>query len=199
MQNLIPRFNRNQATLLLALLVLSFQAVSAQPGTYQVEYQLVKAASQPAKMLLESEQWLKDLSSNKMQLLESGGVAAIFGEDSYSQSGIKVPIPYRDPRVDGYQVQYIDEGFKIDCSASPYENGLIKVVTRVTKATLAPDAISAYGQDTFLCDSTVLMRRGQTAILTTTRGMVTGEYLNKMYPGTTFGENDTVLLAITLR
>ncbi len=192
-------FQSRSATVLLALLLLSFQAVTAQQGFYEVEYEFVKTSAQPAKLLLDANEWRQYVSSDKANLLDSGTLTSTFGEECLNMSGLKVPIPYRDPRVDGYQVQYIDEGFKLDCTATPHENGMIKVVTRVGKSSLSPDAASAYGQDTFLCDTTILLRRGQTAILTTTKGLVTKQYLSKVYPGTTFGENETVLLAITIR
>lgn len=184
--------------ILITLLLLCAPAW-AQDGNVLIEYALVRTTNPPAKKLVDTAAWSKDLAAGKHQVLNQGSVSTTFGKNAYAMMGRKVPFHYYDPRVEAPQVQYIDEGFKLDCKPKKAANGLVLLEVRIDQQKLEGSGGNLEESDQFVCESTVLMKRGQTAIVGSTKGALTARQLAILFPGTTFSEDTSVLLTVTLK
>ena len=179
-------------TLLVLIAVLCGPAL-AQP--LAVRFTLLQTSKPPARKLMDNASWRKELQSPTYQVLDSGTCSAE-GKEAYAFMGRKLPISYYDPRAEAAQVQYTDVGFKIDCKPRNLGNGLVEVEVRIEKTQLVEtDGNATSG---FIADTRVVMKRGQTAVVATTRGVTTKTYLGAAYPNLPFGEETTVLFALTL-
>lgn len=181
-------------SLLMVMVMVLAGSVLAQP--LSVRYSLVQTTRPPVKKLMDNASWRQELESPACKVLDSGSCSATWKEEAYAFMGRKLPIPYYDPRAEASQVQYTDVGFKIDCKPRPLANGLIELEVRIEKTQL----VEADGNATsgFITDTRVVMKRGQTAVLSTTRGLATKTYLGAAYPNLPFDEATTVMIVLTL-
>ena len=160
---------------------------------------------QPGHPELEKVRFLGDHEPAQqagLELLDSGTVTGVLNEDGMMMAGRKVPIPYQDPRVGGYQVQYVDSGLTVDAKVMDKRTTdgrwVIECRTKRFNPVLENATSNLPGQDGFTCQSTTLLRPGQWAIVAVSKGVFGPQYLKRAYANA-FGENDTLLIAIGVR
>ncbi len=188
---------------LIGLFVWSMAPVFAQSSSkspdLELLFQVVKAEKAPAQRILSSEHWQQALQQRGFQILEEGFVPTKLDRDILVFLGTKHPITYRDPRSSGHQVQYTDVGSKMDCLVKELSGGNLRVNTRIETSGLAPDEISADCRNVYLVETVVHMRRGQTAILASTQGVITSRFLSLFLGDGEFKDSDLVLFALTVK
>jgi hypothetical protein len=164
-----------------------------------VEFSLLQSGSPPERKLLDTATWNKELQSGRHKVLDRGSIAARWGQSAYAMMGKKVPITYFDPRAGASQVQYTDAGFKINCKSrqGPGNNVLLEVRMNQTRLTGTGDRLEEV--DGFVAESTVMLKRGQTAVLATSRGVLTSRYLGSAFPEITFGEETTIFFTVSVK
>ncbi len=164
---------------------------------FVLEFELVHSKNPPARRVLETETWHKEIQTARSSVLESGRSISGAGIRTLVHIGLKRPFVYFDPRVSGSQVQYTDLGFKADWKPQPLENGLCEVDIRIEKAQLVkPETSTSY---VYVHEGKVMLRRGQSAIVSTARGLLTAKYFGSLYPEAGLKEDSTVMLVISLK
>ncbi len=164
---------------------------------FVLDFELVHTKTPPSRRILDSEVWRKETQSGRFTILESGRTLGSAGMDSLGHIGSKRPVAYFDPRVGASQVQYTDLGFKADWKPSPLENGSVEVDIRVEKSQLVTATLPT--STVFVQEAKVHLRRGQTAVLASTRGVLTAKYFGTLYPEISFGEDSAVMLVVSLK
>ncbi len=187
---------------LILLLALTL-AAGAQSALWKLEVQVVRVPAAHERLARcqtwEAGEWADLLGSGKVQVMESGSVLGGLNRDSLSFTGGKIPIGFRDPRVDGYQVQYIDTGWKIDAKLTEFKPGLLRVECRTVHAALTGDTAAGLPeQDVLLCNSEALLKPGQVAVVAAGRGRISSQYIKKILPQEQFAEGDTLMFALTV-
>lgn len=164
---------------------------------FVLDFELVHTKTPPSRRILDSDVWRKEVQSGRFTVLESGRTIGSAGMDSLGHIGSKRPIAYFDPRVGASQVQYTDLGFKADWKPSPLPDGTVEIEIRMEKGQLVkPDLPTS---TVFIQEANVFLRRGQTAVLASTRGVLTAKYFGTLYPEVSFGEDSAVMLVISLK
>ena len=183
--------------LLLLLVCWAATSVAAQDQPVVLEFELVHSEAAPQRRILDTEVWRREISAGKHRVLESGRSVGAPGQDALVHIGVKRPVAYHDPRVGASQVQYTDLGFKADWTPKLLANGIVEVNIRTEKAQLVqPDLPTS---TVYLQEAIVHLKRGQTAILAGTRGVLTAKYFAPLYPEVKFGENSTMMLVISIK
>lgn len=188
--------------LLWMLLALSV-AAGAQSPLYKLEVQVVRVPAEHTRLARcqtwEAGEWAELLRSGKVQVMESGSVLGSLNQDSLSFTGGKVPIGFRDPRVDGYQVQYIDTGWKIDAKLTEFKPGVLRAECRTEHSALTGDTAAGLPeQDVLLFNAEALLKPGQVAVVAAGRGRISSQYIKKILPQEQFAEGDTLMFALTV-
>lgn len=185
---------------LFSVLLLSFlsSAVVAQE-VLRAEYSLVHSTTAPQKRVYETSAWAQQQAKGRHTTLSSGSALLTMGEDSLTHLGKKLPFPYYDPRTESSQVQYLDVGFKIDCQANPTSDGRVLLRVRLVQSALSSDPQTPNSSNTFHSESTLLLQRGQTAIVALAQGPLTQRFLEPIYPNSSWSEGDAAMLIVTLR
>lgn len=184
------------------LFLLLTLAVHAEPPLWKLEVQIVRVPAAQARLAAcqtwEVAEWNELLRSGRLAVMESGSLICSLNRDSLAMVGGKIPIGYRDPRVDGYQVQYIDTGWKIDAKLDETgQPGVLKVECRTQHSALSGDSAAGLPeQDTLLFQSTVQLKAGQVAVVAAGRGLISSQYVKKILPKETFLEGDTLMFAV---
>ena len=178
----------------------------AQTPNWQVDVQVIRV--QPGHkgldgvQIYDADDWQQLLRSSNADVLESGSLVSTLNHDGLVHAGRKVPIPYSDPRTGGYQVQYVDSGLTLDAKVNDRRAppGHWMVDCRVSRFNLVTENSNPLvpGQDGFSFQSRILLKPGQVAVVATSRGRFGPQYLKRAYANS-FGENDTLLIAIGVR
>ena len=178
-------------------LALSAPSLAQSGENFVLDFELVYAKSPLQRRIYDTSSWLKDAQAGRHTALESGRTVGLAGQDSLGHLGSKRPMVYYDPRVGASQVQYTDLGLKADWKPVPLGNGLIEIDIRTEKGQqVQPDLPTS---TVFLQEAKVHLKRGQTAVLASTRGVLTAKYFEKLYPDIKFDEDSVVMLVISLR
>lgn len=164
---------------------------------FVLDFELIHTKTPPTRRILDSEVWRKETQSGRFTVLESGRAIGSAGMDSLGHIGSKRPVSYFDPRVGASQVQYTDLGFKADWKPNPLSDGSVEIEIRMEKSQLIkPDLPTT---TVFIQEAKVFLRPGQTAVLASTRGVLTAKYFGTLYPEVNFGEDSAVMLVISLK
>lgn len=167
----------------------------AQEKSYDVTVQFVRATSAPQQFLYDAKAWFAKTDSAAFRVVSEHVFQAKDDKDSLIHVGRKAPIVYKDPRADGYQVQYTDQGMKCDIQVTALSHGMLKVQVRPEHSVASPTTSFPDGVEVMLVESTFVMKRGQTVILGTTEGI-----LNQVYqPKVGGGPGGVLLFALTLQ
>lgn len=188
-----------RSLLMLTCLFLVASPSWAQTGDYQVEFSLLKSETPPQKRLLDSATWDKELQSGRHKVLGRGSVAGRSGQDAMTMIGKMVPMTYFDPRASDPQVQYVDVGLKLYCKSRLGPDNSILLEVRMDQRHLAGTGERLEEIDGLAADSTVMLKKGQTAILATSRGVLTSRYLGSAFPEITFGEDTTIFFTVGVK
>lgn len=113
--------------------------------------------------------------------------------------GVKNPISYIDPRANMYQVQYTDNGMKLDINVRPHSDGSIVVESRPERSSIYPHPEHPERSAVFIVESTVTMKPGQSAVLGAIRGPLALKQLQAQYPAAQFTDSDYFLITVTVR
>jgi hypothetical protein len=186
-------------------LLLAAPAARAQEtpkDTYLVTAQLYRVAAVNKQLaragVVEPGTWEKRVHAGQAQLLESGSVQSALDKESLTHVGSKVPIAYFDPRVSGYQVQYVDIGFKIDSKAHQLYDGRLTLDCRVERSFMVDNNSTVPASEVITEQSELVMKADQEVAITASRGPLLATYLKHPYPNVTFGPDDSLVLVVTL-
>lgn len=181
----------------LSCLLLSSTSLGQEGETYVLDFELVTTKAPLQKRIYDTESFLKESRAGRLTTLETGRSLGVAGKSSLGHLGAKRPIVYFDPRVGAAQVQYTDLGFKSDWKPTPKGNGLVQLDIRTESAQLVqPDLPTS---TVFIQEAKVWLKRGQTAVLATTRGVLTEKYFGTLYPNIEFDEDSVVMLVVSLK
>lgn len=182
--------------LILCFLLLTLPCF-AQEG-WRAELQLVRLPNFQGKLdyQMDAAQWKAQLQSG--EILETGYTPMTLDKECSFYLGRKYPITYTDPRAGMSQVQYVDIGFKGDLTPKLLGDGRIQLDCLIEKSTMGDDKLPLPSTDNFRCQSTLLLKPGQVAIASVSRGLVGIRYLKSMY-NRQFSEKDTFIWAVTTR
>lgn len=172
-------------------------ALAQNSDNYVLDFELVYARTPLQRRIYDTTTWLEDAQAGRHTALDSGRVVGQAGKDSLGHLGSKRPIVYFDPRVGASQVQYTDLGLKADWKPTPLGNGMIELDIRTEKSQLVQPALPT--STVFLQEAKVHLKRGQTAVLASTRGVLTAKYFGSLYPDVKFDEDCVVMLVVSLR
>lgn len=193
---------KNLCKFVIGLLALTATARAAEGPPCQIEVQVIRLSAnskiRAGAGLRDAEEWKQALASGDAQLLEGSAQTGQLVDSNLVFIGDKVPIYYADPRVNGYQVQYIDGGFTVDCRPTEVAGGMLKVDCKVQEWAVV-DGIPHPNQEGYRLQTSFLVRPGQVAIVGSTLGRFTAPALKAAYPKVTFGENDRIMFAISVR
>ena len=182
----------------LALFICLFtfsQPVWSQPAKgVSVTLQVVKSPSPLSRKVFDNKSWYSKVDSQAFQVIGELVFDTRFGKDSLQHVGRKMPIVYKDPRADGYQVQYTDHGIKCDVTVNELTGGLLKVQIRPEMSKAAPNKVFPDRVDAMIAETTLVMRRGQTVILSSSRGILNRTFFNER-----LSAEDTVMFVLSLR
>ena len=182
---------------LFCVLALCVPAVAQE--TFHYKLQVLKVDSSVKGKIFSEADWKRLVKSGQAKVLEELTHEGKLNEESLIHVGRKVPIGYKDPRVDSFQVQYVDSGIKLDQTTRKVAPGLYQIDLRPERSTLTPGSNQWDGHDVFIVETAALMKRTQTAVLASWRGVWVPQYFKTTYPNAQVGANDTVAVAITLR
>lgn len=182
--------------LLLCLLLLTLPCF-AQDG-WKVELQLVRFPDFRGKLdyLMELSQWQSQLKAG--EVLETGFTPMTLDKESAFFLGRKFPITYSDARAGMTQVQYVDIGFKGSFHPKVLGDGRVQMDCVIEKRALGDEKLPLPTVDNFSCQSVLLLKPGQVAIASVSRGLIGIRYLKGIY-NRTFSEKDTFVWAVTAR
>lgn len=185
--------------LLFSLLLGLFLPAQAQNEEIQYRCQVVKASQAPKSRIMTSSDWTKFLaSSQNMVLDEVGGIAQV--KHPFLNAPVtKLPIPYKDPRPNMYQVQYVDIGLKLDTHVKPYPNGKLLVIARGERSLADPHPELEQRTQVFIFESETIMKRGQVAVFGGVNGPLARKHLKKQFPDLAFSETDTLLFVVSVK
>lgn len=182
--------------ILILLALLTSLVGAAENPPWRIEVQILRLAAGTAlgpDRLLEMNEYEKLARSG--QVLESGMPLGLTGD---VMMGSKVPVTYFDPRAGAPQVNYVDSGFKVDTQTTILGDRA-RIECFVSQVSITPDTnLPLSPQDGFKSYSSLLLRPGQVALASTTRGKLTAQYLRGCYPQVSFHENDTLIVAVLL-
>jgi hypothetical protein len=185
---------------------LSYPARAASGYGYLFEAQVVRIPAAFHDLarahIFEAGEWKHHLQAGEAQILESGTTIGNLGHESLTHMGEKFPISYYEPRAQSYQVQYIDVGFKIDAKIRELgqPSDLFEVDVRPERSAMVDQARTALPETDVITQQTmVLLKQGQVAVMGSTSGRLTSQYLRRAYPHVTFSEHDSVALTASLR
>lgn len=182
---------------LLPLLMLFFSlTVLAEAEPLILDYAIVYTTSPSVKKVWDPAAWAKEVASGRYKILDQGTCAAKWDGESSAFMGRNMPSSYYDPRAEASQVQYTKVGFRLDCTPKSLPGGLVLLSLRIEKSQLL-DVGGA--RDAFTTDSQILLKKGQTAVVGTTRGVMTGTYLSAAYPRLPLGDDVSIMLTISAR
>jgi hypothetical protein len=177
----------------LLLTLATLAPVLAQESAPSIEYTLVLSSRPPKSRLMDNATWAREAGQAKV--LDRASCATNWGRESYTFMGRKLPITFFDPRAEASQVQYTDVGFKMECKPRQRKDGRIDLELRMERSQL----LEANARNAFVAESSLVVGRGQTAVLATTHGLATSTYLGTVYPGQTMSEDSTIMMVVTVR
>ena len=102
----------------------------ADENNFAYTFQVLRASEAPQKKICSSEAWQKFLAKPGTSIVEELGGSVVFNRPFLLHPGIKVPLPYTDPRAGMSQVQYTDQGFKLDTRVNKRPDGLLEISAR---------------------------------------------------------------------
>jgi hypothetical protein len=184
---------------LLGLIALSATSSGfAEERSLQVEVELAKVTGTRLSHAgtVNTTEWEASVDSGKSEILDHVTVTCRPGMPNLMHLGGKLPIPYFDPRVNGSQVQYVDDGLTIDTKVS-LDEGLFVIDSSVSSKKQNATTHSYPVQDVIREQTQFLLAPSQTAIISSVRGQFDLATLNRLYPKAKFGAQDS--LVITLR
>lgn len=189
------------AVLAAAMWLLMSVAVMAADGgpPCAVEIHMLKASSDACNLhIIDPAELRRRLAAGELQDLESYTANGCMNDYISILVGGKYPISYADPRAGGFQVQYVDTGLKMNLQVAPSGDRL-RVDASVDRVALVDPAATYSSQDGVIATSTMLLKSGQTGVIMSTRGRLTAQFLKRSYPKVSLSENDTILIAVSVR
>jgi len=166
--------------------------------SFNYTFDIVKCSKAPEKRLLGKSQWQSFLKNSNATVLDS--MQGVTKEDEFSlvHAGQKNPIAYKDPRAGMYQVQYVDRGLKIDISIVQQKNGTLFIESRGERSVASPIQEHPERSSVMLYETGATMKKGQTAVVASIRGVMTTKYLKSQFPDVTISESDYLMMVITV-
>lgn len=182
----------------LLALILLFTATPVVAQSYNYTLDIVKSDKAPGKRLLAKSQWKDFLKGNGSVVLDSVQGSAELGKFSMIFEGYKNPIPYKDPRSGGYQVQYVDHGLKVDINTKSQDDGTLFLEARGERSVASPTKEHPKRSSAFIFESGVSLKRGQTVVIGAMRGLMNVKYLKPHFPDLAVDESDYLLMVVTV-
>lgn len=170
----------------------------ADENNFAYTFQVLRASEAPQKKICSSEAWQKFLAKPGTSIVEELGGSVVFNRPFLLHPGIKVPLPYTDPRAGMSQVQYTDQGFKLDTRVNKRPDGLLEISARGERSISNPHPTSESRISSIIFESETLMRRGQVAIFGCAQGPMVERLIKDQFPAGTFRPGDWVILAVTI-
>jgi len=186
----------------IGLLALTATARAAEGPPCQIDVQVVRVSASSTLRagagLREADESKHALASGDVQILESSSQTGQLTDSNLVLVGDKIPIVYAEPRTNGYQVQYIDGGFVVDCRPTEVAGGQLRVDCKIQEWGLL-EGIPHPNQEGYRAQTTFLVKSGQVAVVASTHGRFCAQALKTAYPKVVFGENDRILFAVSVR
>lgn len=186
----------NKFFAVLIALILVTQAAMAEETGFQYHVEVVKASASPGKRIMDSSTWRR--FAKKTTIIESADGIGEFGKPELLFAGLKYPIHYNSPRAGAPQVQYIDIGLKLDITVVKDGDG-VKVEVRPERSAKDPHPKQKSRTGIFVTETRIPMKLGQTAVTSIVSGKFAQEMYKAQFPGMSFGPNDKLMFAITLK
>lgn len=184
-------------------LILGAQGVAAETPVCRVDMQVVKVPAAHLQLcrdrIQEGDEWQRHIEKGDIQVIESGSVLSSMNQEMQMMLGKKVPIIYTDPRANGTQVNYIDDGFKLQVKAEEISPDQIRLNCMPQRSALNDPGNVHQGQNVFKAWTALVLKPGQVGLVSSTRGILSARYLKKVFPGTVFGEKDTLVMTLRVR
>lgn len=181
---------------LLALVFSVAPATSEETYNYTVE--LVKCSKTPSKRVLSKSAWKSFLKQSGAIVLDSAQGVTQDSAPSLVHEGLKSPISYKDPRADMYQVQYVDLGFKIDITIKRQTDGTLYMLSRGERSVASPIPEQPKRASVVIYESGITMKRGEAAVMASTKGVMNVKYLKSHFPDIPVTESDYLMMVITV-
>lgn len=189
--------------LMMALLAcLCTLPAAAEETGWQVDVHLLKVGPRAQARLrtYEESEWKQFVSGPDVQVLDSGTLLGKDEQEAQLIVGGKVPLAYNDPRAAGYQVMYIDTGYKVDVMPSVVAGGRFRINCHIARKQLTEvEGLPLPQQDGVSLTSVVVLKPRQVVVAALTRGVLTGGYMQSSYPNAALTERDTFIVAISIR
>ena len=182
----------------IALTCAASSPVWAQDYVVQVVRVPSSHRDQAGSHIYSNQEWARHVQAGDFQVLERAAMPATQSRTGLLLSGTKLPIVYLDPRVGGYQVQYIDIGFKMDISGTLGADGKTRLDCNVTRTSMTEATPNPFS-DGIRTQTRLLLEPGQTASVCTTCGIMTARHMQQSYPNVKFEEGDTVLVTVGIQ
>ena len=184
--------------LLLSALYFLLLSPTVAEESYNYTFEIVKCPKTPAKRLLSKKDWQQFLNKSGAVVLEN--IQGVARNDKYSLvfEGVKNPISYKDPRAGGYQVQYTDLGLKLDIKIKSQNDGTLFVESRGDRSVASPIPEHPERSSVMIYESGVTMKRGQTVVVASAKGIMNVRYLKEHFPDISVSESDYLMMVITV-
>lgn len=172
--------------------------------SYRIDIRFLRVKSAQTSLsnvhVLDETELRRHIESGQIEELQTTSGTAIVNEDAQWLSGQKIPLSYFDPRANGPQVQYVDCGLKVAAMVrdKPVTDHL-RVDLFIEKLALVEHSGGQFpdGEGTSIKTS-VPLKPGQVVVAGAMRGHLTGIYLQRAFPNTTFADSDTVLITVSV-
>jgi hypothetical protein len=184
--------------LLLSVFCFVLLSPSVAEESYNYTFEIVKCQKAPTKRLLSKKDWKQFLDKSRAVVLEN--IQGVARNDRYSLvfEGVKNPISYKDPRAGGYQVQYTDLGVKVDIKIKSQNDGTLFVESRGDRSVASPIPEHPERSSVMIYESGVTMKRGQTVVVASAKGIMNVRYLKEHFPDISVSESDYLMMVITV-
>lgn len=184
--------------LLLSALPILLLSPSVAEESYNYTFEIIKCPKAPTKRLLSKSDWKQFLNKSGAIVLEN--IQGVARNDKYSLvfEGVKNPISYKDPRAGGYQVQYTDLGLKLDIKIKSQTDGTLFVESRGDRSVASPIPEHPERSSVMIYESGVTMKKGQTVVAASAKGIMNVKYLKDHFPDIPVTESDYLMMVITV-